>query len=80
LKKFNYLNKNKIDFNWQPQVFLMPNDKTYTPDFYLPDQNLWIEIKGYFRKDALEKWEWFHKNYFNSELWNKEKLVKMKIL
>jgi len=79
-KVVEYFNKNKIDFNWQVQTFLMPNGKTYRPDCYLPDNNKWIEIKGYFRKDAREKWEWFTENYPNSELWDEEVLKKMNII
>ena len=69
-----HLNKNQIDYNFQPQTFLMPIGYTYTPDLYLPDQDLWVEIKGYFWGDAEEKWNWFHREYSNSELWNKQKL------
>ena len=75
-----YLNKNKIEFDWQPKVFIMSDGKTYRPDFYLPEGRLWVEVKGYFRKDAKEKWEWFHKQYPNSELWNKKMLKQMEIL
>ena len=76
----NYLNNYRINFLWQPQTFILPDNKTYTPDLYLPDQNLWIEIKGYFYDDALEKWDWFHKEHTNSELWDKEKLKEMIVL
>jgi hypothetical protein len=79
-KVVEYFNKNKIDFHWQPKVFQMPNGKTYRPDCYLPDQDLWIEVKGYFRKTSLDKWIWFQSVYINSELWNKKKLKEMNIL
>ena len=69
-----YFNKNKINFRWQPRSFLMPNGRKYYPDCYLFSTKKWIEIKGYFRKDAREKWEWFHKEKPNSELWNFKKL------
>jgi len=80
-----YFNKNKIDYNWQPKTFKMPPDKngkikTYRPDCYLPDEDKWIEIKGYFRKDAEEKWNWFHKEHQNSELWNKQRLKEMRLI
>jgi rubredoxin len=75
-----YFNRNHIDYLWQPKIFTMPNGKTYRPDCYLPDQDLWIEIKGYFRKDAQEKWQWFQSEYPNSELWDKQKLRSLKIL
>lgn len=75
-----YFNKNQIDYLWQVQTFTMPDGKTYRPDIYLPEQDLWIEIKGYFRDDAEEKWNWFHKEHPNSELWNENKLKAMTIL
>lgn len=78
-KTVDYLNKNQINYHWQPKIFIMPNGKTYCPDLYLPDQDLWIEIKGYMRPDALEKWQWFKAKY-KAELWDKPKLVEMGIL
>ena len=79
-KAVEYFNKNKINFRWQPRSFLMPNGKTYRPDLYLFAAKKWIEIKGYFREDAKEKWEWFHKEKPNSELWDKDKLKSMGII
>lgn len=75
-----YFNNNKIDYNWQVQTFTMPSGKRYTPDCYLPNEDKWIEIKGYFWDDAQEKWEWFHSEYPNSELWNEKKLRNMGII
>lgn len=79
-KVVEYLNSNKIEYLWQPRAFTMPNGKKYYPDLYLVDKDMWIEIKGYFREHSKIKWKWFQKEYINSELWNKEKLVKLKIL
>ena len=76
----NYLNTNNIDYLWQVQTFTMLDNKTYRPDIYLPNEDKWIEIKGYFRDDAEEKWNWFHKEYQNSELWDKGKLKELGIL
>jgi len=75
-----YFNKNKIDYNWHAQSFVMDDGRIYNPDCYLPDLDLWIEIKGYFWDDAEKKWDWFHKNYPNSELWNEKKLKELGIL
>ena len=78
---FNYLNLNKINFKWQHETFTLANGNTYRPDCYLIDSNIWIEIKGYMRPDALEKWTEFHEiRMKNSELWDKNKLKEMKIL
>jgi len=60
-KVVEYLNENKIEYKWQHKTFTMPNGRTYRPDLYLIGKRKpWIEIKGYFRKDAREKWDWFH--------------------
>ncbi|KKL57267.1 hypothetical protein LCGC14_2237140, partial [marine sediment metagenome] len=79
-KVVEYLNKNKIEFEWQTQVFIMPNGKTYRPDLYLVIEDKWVEIKGYFREKNRVKWEWFSGKYPNSELWDKNILNKMGIL
>lgn len=78
-----WLNINKLDYEWQPGPFLMPDGRTYRPDILIlskPFSNIYIEIKGYFREDAKEKWEWFHSNYCNSQLWDKQKLQELGIL
>lgn len=76
----NYLNSNKIEYDWQPQVFNMPDGRTYRPDLYLVAENKWVEIKGYMRKDAQEKWDWFQSIMSNSELWDKKRLISLGIL
>jgi hypothetical protein len=85
----DFLNANKIDFEWQPKSFKIPshamltpkgNSVTYTPDLYLTKQDVWVEIKGWMRGDAQAKWDWFKTEYPTAELWNKEKLKEMGIL
>lgn len=75
-KTVDYLNNNRIEYKWQPVVINL-GDTTYRPDLYLQDLDLWVEIKGYFRKDALDKWNMFKSIYPNSELWD-EKYLKAK--
>jgi hypothetical protein len=81
-----YLNQNQIDFQWQPEVFKTPiltskdNKSTFRPDLFLTEENKWIEIKGFFRKDAEEKWNWFKSIYPTAELWDKKKLKQLGIL
>ena len=41
------LDKNNIKWKYEPQVFQLSNDEFYTPDFYLPEYDKWIEVKGY---------------------------------
>lgn len=79
-KTVDYLNSLKINYVWQPKVFVMPNGRTYRPDLYLCDEDKYIEIKGYFRSDAKEKWNWFASQYPNAELWDYKTLKSKGIL
>jgi hypothetical protein len=79
-KVVQHLNENKVDYDWQPKTFHMPDGRTYRPDLYLLDDDLWVEIKGWFRKDAQEKWNWFSPAHPNSKLWDKKYLLSAGIL
>lgn len=48
------LNYEGIVYLFEPQRFDL-GEYRYVPDFYLPDMDLWLEVKGYVRKDTLEK-------------------------
>ena len=39
----------------------IPNEKEhlYNPDFYLPDYNIYVEVKGYYDDKDLAKWKYF---------------------
>ena len=75
----NYVNKNRLHIDWQIR-FDVPGGRKYFVDMYIKESNLYIEIKGYFRKGAKEKWDWFHKEHSNSELWNEQKLKELNII
>jgi len=55
-----WLDKQDIKWEYELKTFDLGNT-TYTPDFYLPKKNTYIEIKGWFRKDAKQKMIRFHK-------------------
>lgn len=58
---FNFLN---IKYQYEPEVFEMKSGKSYRPDFYLPEKDLWIEVKGFFRrKYEKENIDEFQKNH-----------------
>jgi len=65
-----WLDNQSIEWLYEPKVFYLKNC-TYRPDFYLPETNEYIEIKGYWRDDAKKKFEIFKKKY---------KDIKIKIL
>ena len=54
-----YFDKNNIIWKYEPRVFILNEEMTYTPDFYLPDSNKWIEVKGYWYDDAIVKYNKF---------------------
>jgi len=43
-----------IKVKYEPKCFDL-GYTTYTPDFYLPEYNLWIEVKGYLHETCLNK-------------------------
>jgi len=62
-----YLDKNNIKWQYESKTFDLGNT-TYTPDFYLPESDTYIEIKGYWRDDAKKKFNLFKKLYKNINL------------
>ena len=74
------LNGAQIDYEWQAHTFKLPNNKTYRPDLYLNELDLWVEIKGYMWASGKKKWDWFSQNYPNSVLWDKQALKDMNVI
>jgi hypothetical protein len=54
-----WLDKNNIKWNpvTTPIEYEWKGIRKYYPDFYLPDYNLYIEVKGYQRDRDLAKWK-----------------------
>jgi hypothetical protein len=57
-----WCDKNKIMWQFEPKAFDL-GEMTYRPDFYLPEFNLWIEVKGWWRDDAKNKFDLFKQKY-----------------
>jgi len=81
IKYAKYLDKNKIKWQYEPKTFDLGNT-TYTPDFYLPETDTYIEIKGRWRDDAKKKFNKFQRRYYsmNIILLTEKELKKLKIL
>lgn len=77
-----YFDKNNIKWQYEPKVFLLNEEMTYTPDFYLLDSNKWIEVKGYWYDDAIIKYNKFIEIFKNIEIeiWDEAKLKQYNIL
>lgn len=70
-----YLDQNNI--SWQRcsdrfSYIYQGKLRYYTPDFYLPDTNTYIEVKGYIRSKDYAKWEQFPKDKTLKILFNKD--------
>lgn len=81
-----YLDTNNINWVYEPQAFPIVYGKsnkegTYRPDFYLVDLDKYIEVKGWWRDDALEKYEAFVNQYPHLiiEVYDKKKLRELGI-
>ncbi len=59
----------KLKWVYEPECFLLSNNQKYTPDFYLSDLNLYVEIKPNF--------EWLNNDYHKNryELFEKDLLI-----
>ena len=57
------LDKQSIDWEYEPQMFDLSNGWKYTPDFYLSDTNEFIEVKGYLNETAKIKCNLFQIEY-----------------
>lgn len=75
-----YLDSKGIEWEYEP-VFILSNGTNYLPDFKLGDGTI-VEIKGYFRPDAIVKWNLFCKEYstLHKELLTKVELEALNIL
>lgn len=57
-----FLNLSKIKWLYESKTFDLGNT-TYTPDFYLPEFDCYIEIKGWWRPLAIKKFKLFKQKY-----------------
>lgn len=72
-----YLDSKNILWYYEIETFDL-GDMTYTPDFFLPRYDKFIEIKGYMRKEAKEKIDKFLEQYpWDLNILFKEDLIKL---
>jgi hypothetical protein len=76
-----YLDKQDTEWEYRHKTFDL-GDIKYTPDFYLPESDTWVEIKGSWRKEAKKNFDLFRKRYYsmNILLLTFKELKKMDVL
>jgi len=80
IKYAQYLDDNNIKWLYESKTF--PISYNNTPDFYLIEDEKFIEIKGWWRDNSLLKFNSFREQYpkIKIEVYDKNKLIKLKIL
>lgn len=63
-----FLEAQGVRWQYEPKMFILASGKRYTPDFYLPDTDEWIEIKGVLSETSKQKIEMFTKQGFKLTL------------
>jgi len=61
----------ELGISWKCEPYAFPLDSlhtSYRPDIYLPDSNIWIEVKGYLSWSSKQKLIEFNKIYPNEKL------------
>jgi hypothetical protein len=62
------LTKNGVQWQYEPRRFQLSDGTSYTPDFYLPEYNRWLEIKGYMAEESATKIALFLAEYPDHDL------------
>jgi hypothetical protein len=58
-----FLISNAIEWTYEPKWFDVGEGKTYLPDFYVPNLDVYVEVKGWWRDDARQKFDAFVRLY-----------------
>jgi len=53
----------KISWLYEKKRFVLKKNRTYTPDFYLPSLDLYVEVKGFLTSYSLKKLQEFGRLY-----------------
>jgi hypothetical protein len=62
-----YLDKQGIKWEYEPKAFNL-GKTTYRPDFYLPESDTYVEIKGRWLRDSKKKFDLFKKKYYSMNI------------
>jgi len=57
------LNERSLRWEYEPRWFSLSTAKLYMPDFYIVDLDMYVEVKGWWRDDAKEKFHAFISEY-----------------
>jgi flagellar hook protein FlgE len=75
-----YLDKQCIEWQYEPKTFNLGKQCNYTPDFYLSDLDTYAEIKGYWHQNSKQKYLKFRRKFCNIKLLNEQRLRKLGVI
>jgi hypothetical protein len=58
-----WLTENGYEWMYEPETFVLNDGSAYTPDFWVPRLNAYIEVKGWMRDEHKKKIDSFRSNY-----------------
>jgi len=78
-KADDYLTKCCTNWYYEYRWLKLSKNIHYLPDFYLPEEDKYIEVKGWKTERTMRKYE-LAKEKYNIELWDHDKLTELNIL
>ncbi len=79
VKVADYLTHTGDKWLYEPHILDLGDGVLYIPDFYLPDKDEYIEVKGWKSPNSMRKFN-LAKSKYNVLLWDGNKLKKMGII
>ena len=79
IKVADYLTEIGEPWFYEPTVLRLREDTFYIPDFYLPDKEKYIEVKGWKTERTMKKFN-LAKEIYDIDLWDKHKLKSLGII
>jgi len=79
LKTADYLTSIGINWYYEYKWLKLGKNIHYLPDFFIPAENKYIEVKGWKTEKTMKKYKLAKKKY-NIELWDRDELLKRNII
>jgi hypothetical protein len=82
VKVARYLDSLSKKWLYEEKSFSLGNNRSYTPDFFVEDEGLFVEVKGYWRPENKQKFDLFQSMFpdIKIEVWNKVKMKELKLI
>jgi predicted nuclease of restriction endonuclease-like RecB superfamily len=74
-----YLDNQGVKWLYEYKTFDL-GSTTYNPDFYLPESDTYVEIKGYWHNNSKKKYYKFRRKFGNIILLNEQRLKQLGVI